>query len=135
MPSPLLDTNVLLRHITGDHAELTPRARAFIGRVQAGEISVRISDQAVFETAHTMMGMYRATREDVRDAVLPFIRLPNVLIQRKSQWDDVFALFLSTPLSLVDSYHVVLMSRLRITEIVSFDRDFDRVPGITRIEP
>jgi predicted nucleic acid-binding protein len=27
------------------------------------------------------------------------------------------------------------LRRLRLTEIVSFDRGFDRIPGITRIEP
>ncbi|HUK74665.1 MAG TPA: hypothetical protein VLU99_02650, partial [Nitrososphaerales archaeon] len=34
-----------------------------------------------------------------------------------------------------DSTSLVAMRRLGIKEIVSFDRDFDKVPGIERVEP
>jgi len=31
---PLLDTNILLCHLLGDHADHSPRAQAFIGQVE-----------------------------------------------------------------------------------------------------
>ena len=34
-----------------------------------------------------------------------------------------------------DATSLAVMKRLKINEIVSFDRDFDQVQGITRIEP
>ena len=34
-----------------------------------------------------------------------------------------------------DAYLAVLMERLNLTEIVSFDRDFDKVAGLERVEP
>jgi predicted nucleic acid-binding protein len=38
-------------------------------------------------------------------------------------------------ISFVDAYHAALMKRLGLTDIVTFDRQFDRVPGVSRLEP
>jgi predicted nucleic acid-binding protein len=34
-----------------------------------------------------------------------------------------------------DAYHAAVMESLGITEVISFDRHFGRIPGITRAEP
>ncbi|GEM_PF-480496 len=38
-------------------------------------------------------------------------------------------------LGFVDALNVAHMERAKITAIYSFDRDFDRIPGVDRIEP
>jgi predicted nucleic acid-binding protein len=38
-------------------------------------------------------------------------------------------------LPFADAYHAVLMEQLSLTEIVSFDKDFDHIEGIIRKEP
>jgi len=38
-------------------------------------------------------------------------------------------------LSFVDAYLAVLTQQQRLPELVSFDRNYDRVPGIRRVEP
>ncbi len=134
MPPPLLDTSVLLRHLTDDNAEHSPRANALIGRIVAEELTVRITDQVIFEAGFTLERTYKASRSDIRDALLDFIVLPAVVLPRKRFWPQIFDLYVRTPLSIVDAYHAIVMERLGITEIISFDKDFDRVPGITRTE-
>ena len=47
----------------------------------------------------------------------------------------MFDLYVDQNLPFADAYHAVLMERLKLVEIVSFDADFDRVPGIRRVEP
>lgn len=47
---------------------------------------------------------------------------------------QIFALYLASPLGFADCYHVMLMHRLGITEVLSFDTDFDRIPGLRRRE-
>jgi len=48
--------------------------------------------------------------------------------------DEVFDLYVNLNISFADAYHVVLMKAMRTAEIVSFDRHFDRVPGIVRVD-
>ncbi len=132
---PLIDTNIVLRHVTQDSEALSPRATAFTQELAGGEASGRLLDQAIFEAAHTLLGMYRATRDEVKEALLGFIELRGVVVLDISVWRIAFDLFLATKLSLVDAYHVAYMQVHGITEIISFDTDFDAIPGITRVEP
>lgn len=132
---PLLDTNVVLRHVAGDHAEHSPRARALFLRIAAGGLRARLLDQALFEAAFTLTGMYRASRGEVRDALLSLIELPGIIVRSKPVWRTALTTFAESRLSLVDAYQVAVMQHSGITRIISFDRDFDRVPGVTRIEP
>lgn len=45
---PFVDANIFLRHFTQDHPDHSPRATAFLGRVEAGEERARTADTVVF---------------------------------------------------------------------------------------
>ena len=132
---PFLDTTVLLRHFLGDHPEQSPRATAFLGRVERGEVQVHISDTVIFETVFTLQRTYRLAKQDIRDAVIPLLELPDVVIPGKRRLRRAFELYIDLNLPFADAYHAAMTEWLNLDEIVSFDRDFDRVPGIERVEP
>jgi uncharacterized protein len=135
-PVPFLETNVFVRHLTQDNPKHSPRATAFFDRIQRGEASVRTADTVVFETVFTLQSFYRTPRAVIRDGVLSLIELPGVILPGKQHFREVFDLYVAHPsISFADCYHAVLVKRLGLTEIVSFDRDFDRLPGVTRVEP
>jgi predicted nucleic acid-binding protein len=130
-----LDTNVLVRHLTQDSAELSPRATSFLQRLERGELTVRIADTVVFETVFLLERRYRRPRPDIAEAVMALLALPAIELPDKQRIAQAFDLYLNSRLSFADAYHVVIMEQLGIEEVVSFDRDFDRVPGIRRVEP
>lgn len=135
-PDTFLDTNVLLRHILRNHPEHSPRARAFLERVAQGEVATRTADTVVFETVFTLEKLYRTLRTDIRDAVLPIIELPGIELPDKASFRVVFDLYVRhRSLSFADCYHAVLARQLGLEKILSFDRGFDRLPDIHRIEP
>ena len=135
MALPFLDTNVFLRHLLHDHPEQSPRATAFFSRIEQGEIGVRTLETVIFETVFTLERRLRHSKSAVRDNVLPLLRLPGISLTRKAMFSEVFDLYVSLNISIVDAYHAVSMRRLGLTDIVTFDKDFDRIPGIRRIEP
>ena len=135
MAQPFLDTNILLRHFLDDHPDHSPRATAYIRRIEQGEISVRISEIVIFETVFVLERHYRQPKSAIRDAILAFLDLPGVVLPSKRRFRRVFDLYVTLNISFADAYHVALMERHEIDEVVSFDRDFDRVPGVTRVEP
>jgi predicted nucleic acid-binding protein len=135
MPQPFLDTNVLLRHLLQDEPDQSPRATAFLKRVEQGEIQVHTSDVVIFETVFTLERRYGGRKAQIRAALLPILELPGILLPGKRKFRKVFALYADLNLPFADAYYAVLMERLHISEIISFDTDFDKLPGITRLEP
>lgn len=75
---PFLNTNLLLRHLTQDHPELSPRATALIRHIEAGELTVRTTDTVIFETVYTLQRFYRVPRVQVQAIVLPLLELRGI---------------------------------------------------------
>ena len=135
MARPFLDANVLLRHLLQDHPQQSLKATAYLERIERGELEVRTTDVVIFETVFTLQRQYKHPKALIRDVLLPLLDLPGIVLPGKRHFDSVFDLYVNLNLSFADAYYAVLMERLHLTEIVTFDADFDWVPGITRVEP
>lgn len=135
MPELFIDTNVFIRHLTQDHAEFSPLATTFFARIERGELKAQTAETAIFEAVFTLEKRYRAAKAAIREGLLSLVELPGILLSGKQRLRRAFDYYVDRNMSFGDASHVALMEQLGITEIVSFDKDFDRVPGITRVEP
>jgi predicted nucleic acid-binding protein len=135
MALPFLDTDILMRHFLQDHPDHSPRATAYIARVERGEIQVRISEIVVFETVFLLSRHYKQSKEVVRDLVLGFLALPGVVMPGKRHFTRVFELYVELNVAFADAYHIALMERQGLDEVVTFDREFDHAAGIRHVEP
>lgn len=134
MTATFLDTNVILRHLLQDDPEQSPKATAFLIRIERGELKVRASELVIFETVFTLQRRYQQPKARIREILLPLLLLPGILLPGKRGWMKVFNTYVDLNLSFADAYHVVLMEKLKLSEIATFDTDFDRVSGIKRVE-
>jgi uncharacterized protein len=133
---PFLNTNILLRYLTQDEPTLSPRATAMVQRIEAGQLVVRTTATVVFETVYTLQRFYRVPRPVIRQTVLPILTLRSVRLRGKRRYRRTFDLYVTMPrLSFADCYHVAYMESQGLTELLSFDQDFDRIATITRKEP
>ena len=132
---PFLDTNILLRHLLDDHPEQSPRATAYLARVERGEVQAQLSDLVIFETVFTLQRHYHQPKVKIREVLLPLIELPGMLLRGKRHFREVFDLYVELNLPFADAYHAVLMKRRKLNEIVTFDAEFDRILGLHRLEP
>ena len=135
MAVAFLDTNILLRHLLQDHADHSPRATACLARIENGEVRVRVAETVIFETVFTLQRQYGHPKSAIRDALVPLIELPGIIFPGKRGFREVFDMYVELNISFVDAYHAALMRRLGLTDIITFDRQFDRVPGVSRLEP
>jgi predicted nucleic acid-binding protein len=136
VPDPVLDTNVLLRHITGDHPELSPRATAFLADAEATGRRLRVTETVVFEAVWALEKLYLTSRRAISRNLVAILDLPMMVLPTKARVRAAFALYERfKALSFADAYHVQTALDLSSGDIVSFDRDLSRVPGVRRIEP
>jgi uncharacterized protein len=135
MATPFIDTNLFLRHLRQDHPEHSPRSTAYFAKIERGELQVRTTDLVIFEAVFTLQRTYKQPKAAIRDALLPLIELRGIILPGKRQYRRVFDYYVRLNISFADAFHAVMMSQLKITNVISFDSDFDRLPGITRSEP
>lgn len=73
--SGILDTNVVVRYLTGDPAALAARAEQIIDR----ETGLQVTDVVLAETAHVLASVYRVPREEIVDHLIAFVRKRNIM--------------------------------------------------------
>ena len=135
MALPLLDTNIFLRHLLADHTVQSPKATAYLARIEKGELRARTTEIVIFETVFTLQRFYKRPKVAIRAALLPLLEMPGLILPSKRRLRETFEIYVTYDLSFVDAYHVVVMRQLKLNEVVSFDQEFDGVPDIMRIEP
>jgi len=132
---PFLDTNVLLRHLLHDVPGQSERASTYIAEIEHGSRKVRLADTIILEAVFVLQRTYKVPKQEIAKALLSLIDLPGMILPRKRLFRAAFAYYADLNISFGDAYHAALMESLHIDEVLSFDRDFDRVPGVRRLEP
>jgi uncharacterized protein len=130
-----LDTNILLRHLSQDHPDHSPRATALLKQGENGELRVRLHDLVIAETVFTFQRTYKVPKAHIASALLPLIDLPGVELRGKRNYTRIFDLYVRLNISYADAYLAFVMRQAGSSQIHSSDRDFDRVPAISRVEP
>jgi predicted nucleic acid-binding protein len=134
-----LDTNLLLRFLTGDDPEKAKAVLSLLQRVRAGEEELMTSETVVAEVFYVLTrekSRYRVPREEVIDRLLPILTMEGVNMVAKLALLDALEVFRTYEgLDFEDAMAVGLMRAHGIGEILSYDEDFDDVEGIKRVEP
>ncbi|MBI2597402.1 PIN domain-containing protein [Candidatus Daviesbacteria bacterium] len=130
-----LDTNILLRYFTGSGSEKALAAKVLLERIEQSEEKVVISVLVVFETIFTLQRTYKVPKVKIREMVGDVIALRGVQLTGKRLCLQALDLYVGKNISFADAYNVIYMQSQQFSEIYSWDTDFDRIEGITRIEP
>ena len=135
MEPRFLDTNILLRYLVRDNEDQALRAFALLVRVERGQELVETSSLDVFEVIFSLHRRYRMPRRQIRDLVMPIIVLNGFQLEDKHLFERALNLFIERNADFADAYNVAVMEERGIDELYSWDADFDRFPGVTRVEP
>ena len=131
----VVDTNVFLRYFTNDVPAKAVASRQFL--FDLGRTSqAYVTESVLAEVVYVMLKVYKATRKEIVDSFLPVLAVNGLVMDDKAMIFRALQLFSNhSYLDFEDALTVAHMERRGITEIVSYDLDFDRIEGIKRVEP
>jgi predicted nucleic acid-binding protein len=129
--SAFVDTNVLIRHLTGDPPAQARRATTFLE--QADELL--LPDLIVAEVVYVLESFYEVDRTRVAELVRAIIGFPAMVLIDEPVLLRALEVYEVNRLDFADSYLVATAEASGVGVIASFDRSIDRVPTVTRIEP
>ncbi len=135
MAVSFLDTHVLLRYLTRDDEGKAQRTFSLLIRIERGEEKVMTSSLVIFETIYTLQSFYRVPQLRIKELLLPIISLRNLHLPGKNVYYRALDLFVTKNISFADAYNAAYMIDEEITYVYSWDKDFDKIEGITRLEP
>ena len=131
----LIDTSLLIRFFSNDDPLKAERVRQLLQRVEDGDERIALSPMVVFETVFTLQRSYKLPKAQIKQMIEDLLSLRNVHLPNKHLYYEALEIYATTSLSFADAFNAVYMKSQNLSEIWSYDEDFDKLPEITRYEP
>ena len=129
--SAFVDTNIIVRHLTGDPPAQARRATAFL--TTADEIL--LADLVVAELVYVLESFYEVTRGEIADLVRAVLAFPSIVVLDLDLLVRAVEIYEVHGLDFADAYLVASAETSGVGAVASFDRAIDKVGTVSRVEP
>jgi predicted nucleic acid-binding protein len=126
-----VDTNVLIRHLTGDPPDLAARATAFL----AAADELLLPDLIVAEVVYVLESFYEVPADEVARLVRSVVAYPPIRTLDPALLLRSLEVYETHRIDFAEAYLAASTETSGLSDIISFDRSIDRVTTINRIEP
>lgn len=129
MKSRFVDTNIFLEVFTrtGKKSDACKTLLEDTPRLWA-------SDLVIAETEWVLRSFYELERHEVSDRISSILLLENLDVSRKKLLIEAVEWYRQSTTDWVDIVNVLQMQAAGVKEIYSYDKHFDKIPGIKRLE-
>lgn len=129
---PVVDTNVLVRFLTGD----TPRQKTAARRLfeKSSENSLQIPDVIIFELVHVLRSFYKLEKQEIIEKISLLVDFSAFKLNR-SMIKKALDLFQTYSISFIDAYLAARVSLGKNTFIYTFDKGILKVKEVSSKAP
>lgn len=133
-----LDTNIIIRYLTKDDPVKAADCFDLFQRLKEGKEKVLTCEAILTEVVYVLSSpaQYNLSHEEIRARLSPILPLKGLKLPKKRLYVralDIYALY--PFLDFEDALSLAYMEKADIQELLSYDRDFDRIPNTRRVEP
>ena len=129
--SAFVDTNILVRHLTGDPPAQARRASSFLAKAE----ELLLTDLVAAEVVYVLESFYEVPRARVAEFVRAILAFESIVVLDLSLLLRALELYEVDRLDFADAYLVASAETSGVETVASFDRSIDRVGTVRRIEP
>ena len=129
--SAFVDTNVLVRHLTGDQPEQAARATRLLAQTE----QLLLADLIVAEIVCVLESFYEVPRTRVAELVRAIIAFPAIGVADEPLLLRALEVYEVHHLDFADACLVAIAETSGVDAVVSFDKAIERVPTVRRVEP
>lgn len=121
----LIDTNIIIRFLVGDHAEHLAQSSAIFQRIEHGDIEVYILESVLMEAFFVLTKFYKLSKEEVINDLKRILSLEGVVNDDKLLLFETLSIIENKNIDFVDAL-LCAKKRLEGSEILSFDNDIKK---------
>jgi predicted nucleic-acid-binding protein len=130
-----VDANVILRHLTQEPPDQAQQVLALFRAAEAGQVLLRVDATTIAECVWVLSSVYIHARADIATTLADFVTADGIACDDRDVLIAALRLYATHNVDFADALLAARMTERGATHLYSFDRDFDRLPGIARLEP
>lgn len=126
----LLDTNVVIRHLTGDPPAMARRATKLL----ATETELVLADLVLAECVYVLESFYEVERSRIAELMRAALAVPSIASDSELLL-RALEIYELDRLDFAEAYLVAAAEFTGVRSIASFDKAIDRVQSVERLVP
>jgi predicted nucleic acid-binding protein len=126
-----VDTNILIRHLTGDPPHLAARATRFLQDTD----ELLLPDLILAEVVYVLESFYDVPRDRVAEIARTILAFDAITVLDRDLLLRAVELYEVEPLDFADAYLVACAEVTGVGAVASFDQAIGRISTIQRVEP
>ena len=127
----LIDTNVILRYLLGDHPKFSPKAESFMGDISEGTKKPEIFDVVIVECIYVMEKYYQIPKNEISTMLSGILNFSGIVNPDRSELLEALLKYNSTNIDIVDCILAAHSSPEKV--VVSFDKDMKKLKAVSEI--
>jgi predicted nucleic-acid-binding protein len=130
-----IDTNVIVRYLTGDDPSQSPRATALFRAAASGQVNLVIPTPILQETVYVLETFYDGTAETIAPKLVSLLNLPGIRCPDASWVLDALHWYRAKSADFGDAL-LCAYARSEGCEVATFDKGLiKRFPEVAATEP
>ena len=130
-----LDTNIFLRYFEREDELIYKKVERLFLEIVQGNI-IGISNALVIaEVIWVLKKFYDWDKGEICNNVELILKTSNIKFRERSIIIEAINFYRDKNINFIDAYNISYMQAYGIKEVYSFDKDFDKIEDIKRIEP
>ena len=130
-----VDTNIFLRFLTNDDPVRADACEELFARAVAGKEKLFTSELVIAEIVWVLESYYELDKNEIRVKIEKILNTKNLYCPNKEVILHGLAAYDEKNIDYIDAYNAFLIKLAGITELYSYDKHYDRLPWLKRLEP
>ena len=130
-----IDTNIFIRFLTNDIPQKADACEKIFKKAVAKKETLFTTDLVIAEIVWVLESIYELQKEEVQDKVEKILNTPNLICPHRNLILSALTLYSEKNIDYIDAYNALVLKDEGIVELYSYDKDYDRIDWLTRLEP
>ena len=130
-----LDTNIFIRFLTDDVPEKVDACEEIFKKAVEKQETLFTTDLVIAEIVWVLESFYELPKNEIQDKVEKILNTPNLICPHKDLILNALILYSEKNIDYIDACNALILKENGIEELYSYDKHYDRIDWLTRLEP
>ena len=130
-----IDTNIFIRFLTNDIPEKADACENLFREAAKKNESFFTTEMVIAEIIWVLESYYELPKKEVQEMVEKILITPFLFCPQKDLILNALSLYGDKNIDYIDAYNASILKEQGIKEVYSYDRHFDKINWVNRIEP
>lgn len=135
MKKVFVDTNIFLRFLLADHPKQSPACKKLFEKASKGKITLVTLPIVIAEICWVLHTYYKESRREVSEKLKVILLFKGLDLPHQNILIMACEIFESKNMDFLDAYIAAWLKSKDINSIYSYDKDYNKIGGIRRMEP